>query len=125
MANFTDDLSYLTKHTPYVEQFPVEAAVTVGRFKQAQYDQGVQRINQQIENVAGIDVVRDIDKQYLQSKLNDLGTKLKSVAAGDFSQYQLVNSVGGMITDVSRDKNVQSAASSTAHYRKQIEKMQK
>lgn len=125
MASFTDDLQYLTQHKPYVEQNPVQAMVEVGRFKQSQYDQGIQRINQQIENVAGIDVVRDADKNYLQSKLNELGGKLKSVAAGDFSQYQLVNSVGGMINSVAKDKGVQNAASSTAWYRKQVEKMQK
>lgn len=125
MASFTDDLQYLTQHKPYVEQNPVQAMVEVGRFKQAQYDQGIQRINQQIENVAGIDVVRDTDKNYLQSKLNELGGKLKSVAAGDFSQYQLVNSVGGMINSVAKDKGIQNAASSTAWYRKQVEKMQK
>lgn len=125
MASFSDDLQYLTKHNPYVEQFPVQAAVEVGRFKQSQYDQGIQRINQEIENVAGIDVVRDADKNYLQSKLNELGGKLKSVAASDFSQYQVTNSVGGMINSVAKDKSVQNAASSTAWYRKQVEKMQK
>lgn len=125
MASFTDNLEYLTRHTGYVQQNPVEVMREVGMYKQNQYDQGIQKIQQHIENVAGIDVVRDVDKVYLQTKLGELGNKLKSVAAGDFSQYQLVNSVGGMVTSIAKDKKVQNAASSTAWYRKQVEKMQK
>jgi hypothetical protein len=47
------------------------------------------------------------------------------VAAGDFSNYQLVNSVGGMATQIVKDPLVQNAVSSTAWYRKQREKIQK
>jgi hypothetical protein len=66
-----------------------------------------------------------VDKQYLQSKLNQLGSKLKTVAAGDFSNFQLVNSVGGMATQIGKDANIQNAVSSTAWYRKQAAEMEK
>src|SRR5688572_13390869 len=107
MANFTD--TRLQPFTPYVEQLPIEAMVNVGRTKQAQYDQGIEKIQSQIDNVAGMDIVRDIDRKYLQSRLNQLGGNLKKVAAGDFSNYQLVNSVGGMVSQIGRDPNIQSA----------------
>lgn len=125
MASFTDNLQYLTQHTPYVQQNPVEEMATVGRMKQQQYDQGIQRVQGEIDKVAGIDIARDIDKQYLQSKLNTLQGDLKKVAAGDFSNYQLQNSVGGMINGIAKDKIIQNAAYSTANYRKQLDKMQK
>ncbi len=125
MASFTDDLQYLTKHTPYVQQLPVQEMAQVGQYKQAQYDQGVQKIQSEIDKVAGMDVVRDVDKAYLQSRLNDLGGNLKKVAAGDFSNYQLTNSVGGMITKIGKDTNVQNAVGSTANWRTQLAKIQK
>jgi hypothetical protein len=93
--------------------------------KQAQYDQGVQKIQSQIDNVAGMDIAKDSDKQYLQSKLNQLGSKLATVAAGDFSNQQLVNAVGGMATQVGRDENVQNAVASTAWYKKQKQELDK
>jgi hypothetical protein len=93
--------------------------VSVGMEKQQRYDQGLQKIQSQIDQVAGLDVVRDIDKQYLQSKLNELGSKLKTVAAGDFSNYQLVNSVAGMASSVAKDNNVLSSVQATAQYRKE------
>lgn len=92
-------------------------------YKQQKYEEGVQKIQGQIDRVAGLDIVRDVDKQYLQSKLNELGSKLKTVAAGDFSNFQLVNSVGGMATQIGRDNNVVNAVSSTASFRKQLQKM--
>ena len=123
MGSFTDNINALTSFKPYVAQAPIDAMVQVGMQKQAQYDQGVQKIQSQIDQVAGMDVVRDIDKIYLQSKLDKLGGDLKKVAAGDFSNYQLQNSVGGMVSGIAKDKYVQNAVSSTARYRKGISEM--
>jgi hypothetical protein len=122
MASFTDSI---TQFNPYVSQLPVEAMVKVGMQKQAQYDQGVQKIQSQIDNVAGMDVAKDSDKQYLQSKLSQLGSKLTAVAAGDFSNQQLVSSVAGMATQVGRDEKVQNAVASTAWYKKQKQELDK
>jgi hypothetical protein len=108
---------------PYVQQLPVEAMAQVGMYKQQKYEEGVQKVQSYIDNVAGLDVIRDIDKGYLQSKLNQLGSKLKTVAAGDFSNFQLVNSVGGMATQIVRDPTIKNAVGSTAEYRKQVQKM--
>lgn len=93
----------------------------VGMEKQRMYDEGVRRIQSQIDQVAGMSVLRPVDKQYMQSKLNELGNNLKGVAAGDFSNFQLVNSVGGMIGQLSKDSYIQSAVNSTAKIKKQQE----
>jgi len=117
MASYTDAI---TQFNPYVSTLPVEAMVKVGMQKQAQYEQGVQKVQQSIDNIAGMDVLKDVDKNYLQTKLNELGNNLKYVAAGDFSNFQLVNSVSGMAKQIGRDETVQNAVSSTAKYRKQV-----
>lgn len=122
MASFTDSIS---QFNPYIQQLPVDAMVKVGMQKQAQYDQGVQKIQGYVDNIAGMDVANDADKAYLQSKLNELGGRLRTVAAGDFSNQQLVNSVGGMAGQIVKDPTVQNAVSSTAWYRKQAAEMEK
>jgi hypothetical protein len=86
--------------------------------KQAQYDQGVQKIQSYVDNIAGLDVIKPIHKEYLQSKLNQLGSRLKTVAAGDFSNAQLVNSIGGMTTQIVKDPTIQNAVYSTQKIRK-------
>lgn len=122
MASFTD---IIPQFTPYREQVPVQALVEVGMEKQRRYDEGLQKIQANIENISGLPVGNSADKAYLQSSLNSLGSKLKSVAGGDFSNYQLVNSVGGMANQIIKDPVIQTAVKSAAWYKKQSEEMEK
>jgi hypothetical protein len=122
MASFTDAIP---QFNPYIQQLPVEAMVSVGMEKQQRYDQGLQRIQSQIDQVAGLSISRPQDREYLQSKLNDLGSKLKTVAAADFSNYQLVNSVAGMAGSVAKDPNIIASVQSTAQRKALQEKIQK
>lgn len=122
MATFLDETP---QFNPYVSQIDTNAALQVGLQKQAQYNEGVQRIQSQIDSVAGIELSRDVDKQYLQSKLNDLSSDLKTVSVGDFSNFQLVNSVGGMVNKIAKDKTIQTAYASTQNDKKQLAKIEK
>jgi len=122
MASYTDNIP---KFNPYVKQLPIEAMVKVGTYKQQKYEEGIQKIQTSIDNVAGLDVANDADKAYLQSKLNQLGNDLTTVAAGDFSNFQLVNSTTGMVSQIARDPNVQNAVSSSAFLKKQQAEMEK
>ena len=123
MASFTDQIS---QFNPYVSRLPlIQEMASTTQEKQQKYDQGVQKIQSYVDNMAGMDVVRDVDKQLLQSKLGELGNNLKIVAAGDFSNSQLVNSVGGMAGQLIKDPDIQNAVSSTSNYRKQISRLQK
>jgi hypothetical protein len=121
MASFTD---LIPQFNPYIQQLPVEAMVTVGMEKQKRYDEGVQKIQSQINEIAGLDIYKDQDRVYLQSKLNELGNNLKVVAAGDFSNFQLVNSVSGMTSQISKDPIVRNAVMSTAKLRKEMGAME-
>ncbi len=118
MASYKDSPNL--KFSPYVQTLPVEAMAKVGMYKQQRYDQGVQKIQQSIDNIAGLDIVRPEDKQYLQSKLNQLGSQLSSVAGGDFSNFALVNSVNGMTNQIAKDPGVINAVSNTARYKKDL-----
>ena len=110
MASFTDQIS---QFNPYIQELPVEAMVQVGMAKQAQYNQGVQKVQNYVDRVAGLEIAKPQHKQYLQSKMDELGNRLKTVAAGDFSNQQLVNSVSGMTGQIIKDPIVQTAVYST------------
>ena len=47
------------------------------------------------------------------------------VAGGDFSNFQLVNSVNGMTNQIAKDPNVLNAVASASRYRKALEDKQK
>jgi hypothetical protein len=122
MSSFTDQIP---QFNPYVQQLPVEAMVAVGMEKQKRYDEGYQKIQASIDAIAGLEVASDVDRAYLQSKLNQLGNDLTTVAAGDFSNYQLVNSVDGMAKQLVYDPNIQNALSSTAKLKKEQARKEK
>lgn len=118
MASWKDDPKALSTFTPYIQQLPVDAMVSVGMEKQRRYDEGVQRIQATIDRVAGLDLAKDAHKAYLKSKMGELGNKLRFVAAGDFSESQLTNSVAGMVSNVAKDPIIQDAVYSTQQVRK-------
>lgn len=115
MASFTDQIS---QFNPYIQELPVEAMAQVGMAKQAQYNQGVQKVQNYIDRISGLEIIKPQHKQYLQSVMGELGNKLKTVAAGDFSNQQLVNSVAGMTGQIAKDPIVQNAVSSTNYIKK-------
>ena len=124
MASFTDNPQALSTFNPYIQQLPVEAMVKVGMQKQQQYDEGIQKIQTNIDNIAGLDIYKDSDKAYLQTKINELGNNLRIVGAGDFSDFQLVNSVNGMTNQIAKDENVRNAVGATANAKKELAYME-
>lgn len=123
MANYTTNLELATRFTPYRQQLPVEEMVGIANQKQAMYNEGIQKIQDSIDKVAGLPVVREVDKQYLQSKLNSLGTKLKTFVGADYSNFQLTNNVMGMTKEIADDPNVVNAVSSTQKYKNELDLM--
>jgi len=101
----------------------VEAMIQVGMEKQRRYEEGVQKVQTYLDGLAGLDVARPIAKAYLQSKFNELGNNLRTVAGGDFSNFQLVSSVGGMARQLVNDPYILNAVSSTKLYRKSLEEI--
>ena len=114
MASYTDKIPTFN---PYVEQQPVDAMLKVGVYKQQKYEEGVKKIQTNIDNVAGLDIANPVQQKYLQSKLDALGNNLTFLAAGDFSDFSLVNSVNGMTKQITKDEDVINAVSSTAKLR--------
>lgn len=117
MASFTDAIS---QFNPYVKELPLELMLAVGTEKQAQYDAGVQKIQGYVNNVAGLDIMKEPQRQYLKSKLNQLGGSLKLFASADFSNQQLVNTVGGMVTEITKDPIITNAVYNTSKVKKQM-----
>ena len=121
MSSFTD--TNLPQFKPYVSEMSPEIFHEVGQQKQQQYNQGVQLVQNQINNVAGLDVLRQTDKDYLHSKLNELGSNITGFLASDFSDNQLVNSVSGMVGSVAKDGRIQNAVYSTQKLRNESSNM--
>lgn len=116
MASYLDEIP---KFGEYIPEFSLDILAKVGTYKQEKYEQNVQAIQSSIDKIHELDISRPQDKAILQSRLDELGGKLRTFAAGDFSNFQLANSVAGMTKQLVRDPTIQNAVASTAHLRKQ------
>lgn len=121
MASFLDTTP---KFAPYIQTTPYEAMAKVGMLKQQQYDQGVQKIQGYIDQIAGLDIYKPEDQEYLKSVLTSVGEKVKGFAGADFSEQQIVDSVGGQIKRIAKDPTVQTAVYSTQAIRKGDKEME-
>jgi hypothetical protein len=122
MASFTDTIMGFN---PYVQQIPTDDYVRVGLIKQQQYDQGVQRVQGYIDSVAGLEVIKPEQKNYLQQRVNQLRNQVTKVVSEDFSNQQLLTSVGTLTSQIASDPIIKNAVSSTQAYKAGLAKMKK
>lgn len=100
--------------TPYIGKYDVNAYVQAGMEKQQQYNQGVQRVQGVLDSVGGLEVYGDHRKQYVQSKVDDLTSKLQSVAGADWSNPAMLNQVGALAGQIYKDPTIQNAVASAS-----------
>lgn len=120
MASFTDTL---VGFNPYIAQIPVDDYVRVGMQKQLEYNQGVTKVQNYIDSVAGIEVIKDSHKQYLNQRVNQLQGEVSKVVGEDFSRQQIVNSVGHLASQIGTDPIIQNAELSTQRYKQGVAEM--
>lgn len=114
MASFTDNL---VAFNPYVQEVPVDDYVRVGMIKQEQYNKGVQQVQSYIDSIAGIEALMPEQKDYINQRVSNLQQEVGKVVQGDFSQQQLVNSVGALTSRIAADPIVKATIASTDNYR--------
>jgi hypothetical protein len=120
MAGYQDQL---VPFNPYIQQIPVDDYVRVGMIKQQQYDQGVQKVQGYIDSVAGLDVAKTEQKNYLNQRIGQLQSQVSKIASQDFSNQQVVSSVGHLTKELASDPIIQNSVYSTQALRAQDAKM--
>jgi soluble cytochrome b562 len=103
---------------PYIPTLPLDVYYSAGVNKQQAYNQGVAKVNEYLQSISGIPVVRDVDKQYVTQKLTDITSRVNQVASADWSKQSMVSQVGAMASSIYNDKTIQNAVSGTQQYRK-------
>lgn len=122
MASFAENPN--RRYNDYVGM-PTDTYAAVGLFKQGMYEQGIQQIQTALSTVAGLEIARDVDKQYLNSKVSEVTSKINGIAGGDWSNKNLVSKATGIATTVAKDEYVQNAVYSTAEYKNRLETLKK
>lgn len=128
MASFA---STPVEFTPYIppsnlelEAQNIELEGKVAMHLQQQYNQNAQKIQGVVDTIAGLDVAKNEDKQYLNKAVGQLMTDLKTIAGSDLSKQSIVNQAASFASKIYNDVNVQNAVTSTKNYRDAITQIQ-
>jgi len=110
MAGFADIEP--THFTPYVPQMPVDDYINAGMMLQQRYNQGVERTQSFIDNVAGMNVAGEANTQYLRGKVSQLESQVSRIAGSDFSKNSVSSQVGNLAGTIERDPVIQAGMTS-------------
>lgn len=94
---------------PFIQDAPWEMLSQVALSRQQRYYEGVQAVQSYVDKVAGLPVIKDVDKQYLNNRLTQLGNDISKVAGEDFSNPFLVSKLGNLAHGVASDPKLQNA----------------
>lgn len=114
MASFIAP-NYVPEFNPYISTIPVDLYAKVITTKQAQYDEGLQRIQSYVQNVTGLEMGREPDKQYYQQKIGQLRSQIESTLSSDMSKRSVVNQAGAFASQLYNDKRIRNSVLSYLH----------
>lgn len=115
MASYVDAI---TQYNPYVNQIPTEAYTKVGMLKQQLYETGVQKVQDSIDYIAGLDIANEGGRQYLKSRIGELTKKLNKYSQVDFSNPNNVSQLTSLAKPLYQDENIVNDVINTGVYRK-------
>ena len=87
-------------------------------YKQQNYDINTQQTQQLINQYAGTDLLKDVDKEYFGQRLNTLVNFVNQSGTRDWSRKSISDQIQNYVS-TSLDKNVMNAIASTQSFRKQ------
>lgn len=101
------------------EKLDISVLGNAMRYKQQNYDTNVAQTQQLINQYAGTDLLREVDKQYFGERLNTLVNYVNQSGTRDWSRRSIANELQSYVS-TALDKNVMTAIASTQSYRKQM-----
>lgn len=114
MSSWTD-----TPHgfNPYIKTLPVDAYTSVGMYKEEQLKEGINKVQQYVDSIAGLPIDKEATRQYVQGKLGEIKKGLGENISGDFSDQRLVSQIGGAVSKIASDPVVINGMAGTASIR--------
>ena len=100
------------KNTPYILP-DLNLLAKVLSVKQGQFDANSQLIQNKVNSMASLDVMRDVDKDYLNEKINNTVKNINDLGGVDLSDYNVSNQIDSYASNIYNDQNVINAVSST------------
>lgn len=106
--------NYLSRPHTYgnpIPQYDFSLLAKGLQYKQQQVDLNTEKIQNEIDQLANIDLIRDVDKQYFSEKLNAAVSQINSMQGANWSSASMPTMIRGQLRSVIDDKVVNAAMS--------------
>lgn len=110
-------LSHPREFSPYIPQVSTELYSSLLAKKDQAYNQGVQKIENSLTQVASLPVARSEDRDYLQQKMTSITSELNNQVGVDWSNQHLNNITNTHIAAISNDPKIQTAVQGAMRYK--------
>lgn len=114
MSSFTDSVHGFS---PYVKTLPVSEYTQVGIYKSQKLEEGISKVQQYVDTIAGLPIDKPSTREYVQTKLGQIKKALGDNISGDFSDQRLVSQIGGATSKIASDPIVVNGVAGTATLR--------
>lgn len=108
--------SILTTNKVLGQPYDFKMIANALEYKQGKYDANADKIQQTIDTLAGLQLIKGEDQDYLSQRIDGLVDKINSAGALNLSQNGLTRQLNSQIGQVV-DKNVKEAYKSSLNYR--------
>ncbi|XAI97383.1 hypothetical protein [Leptolyngbya phage Lbo-JY46] len=115
------NVSQVYKPNPYIPPVDLNLLNSVLMYKESKFENNATQIQQQIDSFSGLDIARDVDKQYLNSKVDKTVNQINGLGGVDLSNPNVMNQLTGMSSSIGRDSNIINAVTSTRGIRSLME----
>lgn len=109
---------YTKQVSGYISPYDTDTLTQLALYKQDKYDTNAQFINEQISQIAQIDLFKDVDQQYLNNRLQTITNQLSATGA-DLSSTAIASNIRNRVMSAI-DDNVKQAIDSTSRARKDM-----
>lgn len=113
----------LKKETEYIQPYDTNELMQIAALKQSKYDQNVELLNNELSKIVNLDLIKQEDKAYLNTRLDEVVSKLDRVQGIDLSSSAATRRVLGHLKQAT-DENVKAAIISTYNVRKDLSDIQ-
>lgn len=120
-------VSSTLKSTPYVLPVNLDLMSKVLSFKEQNFKTNASKIQNQINTIQSTDLIKSQDKEYLDSKINNVVTHINNLGGLDLGDYNVSNNLSQLTSDIYSDKDILESIASTQKIRSlqnQYQKMQ-
>lgn len=115
MASF---VGAIEQFNPYIQQIPTEAYMKVGMFKEQQYMAGIEKVQDHIDKIAGLDIANEGGRNYLKARVDELTKTLNKYSMADFSNPNNITQLVSLAKPLYQDENIVNDVINTGIYRK-------